>query len=176
MEQLKKIDLETKNFTANGTEYVIENELSIQKSVFAEAAKLELERGVRIGSQAEDWKKVYDLCNENKLADIAVMAYNNTRGFKDFFKQHHAVIRLCACYINYKGEDRRYINDDAVNKKATDWQEEGYSMDSFFLLALAILKRAVEDCGSAMHDILETIKEYNQMIQEEKLNIPIYVL
>lgn len=175
MTELKTLDLTKKTFTANGTEYFIESEISIQRSVYAEAAKFILEKGMSVGKQTEDWKKVYDACNNNKLADVAVIAYNNMRGFKDFFEDHSPVLKLCACYINAKDEDRRYMSDDLVNKKVKDWSEEGLSMRGFFLLSLALIKKEVEGYESATRDILEKIKEYNEMIQEEKLNIPISV-
>lgn len=175
MEKLKTIDLTAKTFMANGTEYFIENEISIQRSVYAEAAKIELEGSRAVGKQTEDWKKVYDLCNESKLADVSVIAYNNLRGFKNLFESHNPVIKLCACYINYKDEDRRYITEAAIEKKVADWTEEGISMQSFFLLALALLKKEVEIYGSATQDILEKIKEFNELMKEEKLNIPISV-
>lgn len=175
MTKLKTLDLTSTSFIANGTEYIIEKELSIQRSVYAEAAKIELEKGVGVGKQTEDWKKVYELCNQSKIVDAGIIAYNNMRGFKNFYEDHSPVIKLCACYINSVDEDRRYITDDIVNKKAQDWSEEGLSMQGFFLLALAILKKDLESCANAMHDILETIKEFNEMMQAEKLNIPISV-
>ena len=175
MTELKKIDLVERSFTANGTEYFIETDLSIQRSVFAEAAKLELEAGVKIGKQVEDWVKVYDLANEQKFADIVILAYNNRRGYKHFFEHHPPVLKLCACFINTKDEDRRTINDDMVTRKINDWSEEGISMQSFFVLALTFLKSELEDYRSATQDILALVKDLQQKLKEENLDIPISV-
>ncbi len=173
--ELKKIDLTKKSFIANGVEYFIESEISIQRAVYAEAAKIELETGMNVGKQTEEWKKVYDTCNENKFADVAVTAYNNLRSFKNFYEDHSPVLRLCACYINYKDEDRRYISDDLINKKVNDWIEEGFSISGFFLLSLSILKDEVKSCVSATQGILEAIREYNELMKDGSLNIPISV-
>lgn len=162
MTQLKTIDFKEGSFTANGVEYFIEKEISIQRAVYAEAAKMELECAKKVGKQVEDWVKVYDLANQQKFADIAVLAYNNRKGFKNLFEDIAPVLKLCACFINAKEEDRRYINDDLVAKKVKDWEEEGISQQSFFALALALLKSEVEGSKSAMQSISDLIKELGE--------------
>ena len=173
MSTLKSIDLSETSFIANGCEYFIERDISIQRSVYSEAAKIELESAVKVGKQLEDWVKVYELANAQKFADIVVLAYNNRRGFKDFFETHSPILKLCACFLNAKDEDRRYINDDLVNKKIADWSEEGISMQSFFALALTFLKFEVEGYKSATESILTLIKEFNEKVGAGELNIPI---
>lgn len=175
MNELKKIEIAERTFTANGIEYFIETDLSIQRSVYAEAAKLELEAGVKIGKQIEDWKNVYDLANEQKFADIVVLAYNNRRGYKNFYEQHPPVLKLCACFINAKDEDRRTISDDLVTRKINDWAEEGISMQSFFVLALTFLKSELEGYRNATQDILNLVNEFQEKLKEENLDIPISV-
>lgn len=159
MSKLKSVDLSQKSFTANGKAYFIENEISIQRSVYAEMAKLELEKGIRVGSSTDDWQKVYDLANAQKFADIAVLAYNNRRGFKDLLTNTHPILKLCACFINEENEDRRYISDDAVTKKVNDWAEEGFTMSGFFMLALTSLKEEVASYKSVTQTISEIIEE-----------------
>ena len=172
---LKTIDLTQPSFIANGEEYYIEKDISIQRSVYAEAAKIELESGLKVGKQLEDWVAVYDLANQQKFADIVVMAYNHRRGFKDFFEKHPPVLKLCSCFLNTKDEDRRYINDDLVERKIKDWTEEGISMQSFFALALTLLKIEVEGYRSATADILKLIKDFNEKVNAAELNTPISV-
>ena len=60
MQQLKTINWNEQSFIANGKKYFLEKELSIQRSVFAESAKIELESGLRFGKYTEDWKKIWD--------------------------------------------------------------------------------------------------------------------
>jgi len=170
---LKTINTEDKSFTANGVEYFIETDISIQRSVYAEACKIELENGLRAGKWMEDWVKVYDLANAQKFADIVVLAYNNRRGYKDFFKNHPPVVKLCAVFINAKDEDRRTITDDMVEKKIADFVEEGISMQSFFALALSFLKVEVQGYQNATRDILELIKEFGTKLSANALSTPI---
>lgn len=158
--ELKNIDLSQKSFTANGNEYFIESTFSIQRSVYAELAKQELETGMSVGKQTEDWVKVYDLANEQKFADIVVLAYNNRRGFKNFFQNDHPVLKLCACFMNTADEDRRYIDDDIVSKKIHDWNEEGVSMQSFFAVALTFLKNEVEGYKNATQTISDLLADF----------------
>ena len=162
MKELKTIHFKDGSFTANGVHYFIEKDISIQRAVYAEAAKMELESGKKVGKQIEDWIQVYDLANQQKFADIVVLAYNNRRGFKNFFEDISPVLKLCAVFINAEDEDRRYINDDLVQKKVKDWEEEGISQQSFFALALALLKSEVEGSESAMQSISELIKKLGE--------------
>jgi hypothetical protein len=172
--KLKTLDLNEKSFTANGVEYFIESEISIQRSVYAEACKIELENGLKAGKWLEDWVKVYDLANEQKFADIVVLAYNNRRGFKDFFKNHPAVVKLCAVFINAADEDRRTITDTMVDKKVNDWVEEGITIQSFFGLALSFLRIEVTGYQNATQAILEMVKAYQKDLSAE-LSTPISV-
>ncbi len=171
MRELKQIDFSQKSFTANGVEYFIEKEISIQRSVFAEAAKMELEAGIKVGKWEEDWAKVYDLANQQKFADIVVLAYNNRRGFRNFFEDASPVLKLCACFINAADEDRRFINDDLVAKKVKDWTEEGITQASFFAFAVAFLKTEAESSKSAMQSISELQNELREKMTA--LNTPI---
>jgi hypothetical protein len=171
--ELKQINFQEKSFQANGKEYLIEKELSIQRSVYAEQCKIELETGLRVGKQLDDWTKVYDLANERRFADIVVLAHNNRRAFKNFFEEHHPILKLCACFLNSPEEDRRIITDSMVAAKIKDWAEEGYAMSSFFELALSFLKTESGDYRSALESVAELIKEFHQRRTQEELNTPI---
>jgi hypothetical protein len=170
--KLKTIDFNDKSFKANGNEYFIEREVSIQRSVYAEVAKLEMEGSAKVGKQIDDWAKIYELANQQKFADIVVMAYNHQRGFQKLLKEHSPVLRFCACFINTADEDRRSITDDQADKKIQDWIEEGISMQSFFDLALTFLKIEVEGYKNATESISAVIKQYNEMLSAQQ-NIPI---
>lgn len=175
MSKLKTIDPAETSFIANGQKYFIESELSIQRAVYAEAVKMELETGLQLGKQLDEWIKLYDLANQQKFADIVVMAYNNRRGFRDFFKSHMPVLKLCACFMNTEDEDRRQITDDMVNKKVADWQEEGISINSFFRHALTSLRAGLGDSGNGTQAISDLIKEYNQKVSAEETDTRISV-
>lgn len=161
MQQLKTINWNEQSFIANGKKYFLEKELSIQRSVFAESAKIELESGLRFGKYTEDWKKIWDMLNspdKSHFADIAIVVHDHLKSFNNFIEDVHPVIKLCACFINAEGEDRRFINQDIVNAKAEDWIAEGLTMRSFFHLALSFLAAEAKD--------LRSITEHISQLQE----------
>lgn len=179
MQKLKTIKWNEQSFIANGKRYFLEKELSIQRSVFAESAKIELESGLRLGKYTEDWKKIWDMMNapdKSHFADIAVVVHDHLRSFNNFLQDIPPVIKLCACFINADGEDRRFINEDMVNAKAEDWIEEGLSMRSFFHLALSFLAAEAEDLKS-ITDHISQLKETIIAMEEKegKLDTPISV-
>ncbi|MFT4203490.1 MAG: hypothetical protein QM610_06200 [Chitinophagaceae bacterium] len=163
--QLKTIDPNQPSFTANGKEYFIEKGLSIQRAVYAEAQQIQMEAGLRMGKQLDDWKQVYELANKQKFADIVVLAYNNMRGFRNFFEEQHPVLKYCACFVNTEDEDRRGIDDDLVDKKIKDWAEEGIAMEGFFALALTFIKSGVQGYQSATESILDTVSAFQEKVK-----------
>ena len=171
--KLKTLDLTKPSFEANGKTYFVEAELSIQRSVYAEQCKIEIETSLAPGKQLKDWQKVYELANQTKFADIVVLAYNNLKGFKDFYEKKPPVLKLCACYLNTENEDRRVIDENLVNAKIDDWAEEGYTMQGFFALALTLIKNDIEHYKNIMADFSQLIQEFNQKVAKNGLNTPI---
>jgi len=159
---LKSIDWNQQSFMANGKKYLLEKHLSIQRSVYTEAARIEMESGLRFGKYTEDWQKLWTLLNDKEkshFGEISVIVYNHLRSFNNFLENVHPVLKIAACFINEESEDRRTISDDIVNRKVNDWVEEGITMNSFFLLVLSFLKTEAEDLKSITNHISELTKE-----------------
>jgi hypothetical protein len=169
--KLKTIDFATGVFTANGQDYFIESELSIERAVWKEHFTLELETGVAVGKQTQDWEKAWSLCNEMKFGDLAVLCHENRQAFVKLFENKPTILKLCALFCNTADEDRRTINNTLIDTKISDWFEEGYSFQSFLELALSILSVEVESLKKPTEAILAKIREFNQSIQE--FHIPI---
>lgn len=179
--QLRSIDWNQQSFTANGKKYLLEKHLSIQRAVYAEAARIEMESGLRLGKYTEDWQKIWDLLNDkdrSHFADISVIVHDHLRSFNNFLQDVHPVLKVAACFINEENEDRRSINDDLVNKKVEDWMEEGITMSSFFLLVLSFLRIEAEGLKSITDRISEIGKEVmaklstGELETEIKINTP----
>jgi len=152
-------------FEANGKKYIVEDKLSIARSI--EASKLELElfelntktlKGVLISAYN-------DLNGTNKdktvkFADAAIKIHNlvnkidKNLNFKDV-----PVLRYCALYVNEEKEDRRTITDEQITSKINDWQEGGLEFTGFFLLVLSVLPSVKKDFSKFMEGILEKAKE-----------------
>lgn len=179
MQQLKEINWNEQSFMANGKKYFLEKNVSIQRAVFAESAKIELESGLRLGKYTEDWEKIWKMLNspdKSHFADIAVIVHDHLRSFNNFLQDVPAILKLCACFINSEEEDRRYINQDMVNAKIEDWTKEGLSMKSFFLLGLNFLAAEAENLKSITDHISSLNGQVMEMMAKsegENLCIPI---
>jgi hypothetical protein len=174
--ELKSIDWSQQSFTANGKKYLLEKQVSIQRAVYAEAARIEMETGLRLGKTTESWQKIWNLLNDKEkshFADISVIVYDHLRSFNNFLQDVHPVLKVAACFINEENEDRRIINDDIVNKKVEDWMEEGITMSSFFLLVLSFLRIEAEGLKSITDRISEIAQEVMTKLSTNELEVEI---
>jgi len=162
----KKINWADKTFAANGKNYNISTTMSIGRSVYAEEAKIELERGVRVGQTTESFLEIFNLLNAGKPAEAAVKTYNHVKAIDNFFERPEPVLRICACYLNYDGEDVRFITDELVREKINDWSEEGIARESFFLLALTFISEETADLKNFTAHISEVVKREAQKMME----------
>lgn len=137
---LKIIDLTKTEFEANGVKYYIEKHLSFER--FLMYKKLELQVGYEVGFYGifQALKKIYDLCNDKKFADIAVLTHNTLQGIAKVDERRISVLDLAALFINEKDEDRKVITDDMIAKKISDWEEEGLSIIPFFQLSTGFIE------------------------------------
>ncbi|WP_343320198.1 hypothetical protein [Sphingobacterium multivorum] len=135
--KLKQLNIQEKSFKANGKTYHIEaGDLSIERWSKYEEFTLELQYGVSQSEMFKNWKKVTELANELKFADIAVMANNMQNGIMGVFNRQIVALKICALFINEEKEDRGVISDDIIDQKIEDWRKEGFSVGPFFQLAL----------------------------------------
>lgn len=155
--ELKKIDFSQKSFKANGTEYFIETSISFNR--FKMFQKLQIEAGYGVGfyDLFESLKKIYELCNDKKFADIAVLTHNTLRGIKDIDERPNSALQLAALFINSKEEDRKVITDDIVNKKIADWEAEGLDITPFFQFAISSIKNFWQAYSEISQSTLETM-------------------
>jgi hypothetical protein len=139
MNELKKLDLNSKNFIANGKVYIIETGLSIERYSMYEQLQIELGYGVSFDEMTQKWKDAYNAAQNAKLADVAVIAYNTLNGIQQVYDRQPLVLKMCALFINEESEDRRVITTDMIIQKIEDWQEEGLEIGPFFQLAIGII-------------------------------------
>lgn len=152
---LRKLSPSDKTFTANGTTYHIES--SISQSRWVEYQKLQVEIGYSITFEDlfNKLREAYDAANAQRLADVCVILYNIMHGVKKVAEADtDNIIRMCALFINYEGEDRRFITEADIEKKAKDWQQEGIDMSSFFQLAVHSIRGFAEIYSASTKDTL----------------------
>lgn len=138
--ELKSVAEADLKFTANGKTYLLESKISIARKIICDQLIIEVTGGGTMGENFNDWKKVYELANATKFADIAVLAYNRMEGVKKWQDRHDPVLALCALFINEANEDRRTLSQDQIKAKIADWEAEGIEYAFFFGMASGLLK------------------------------------
>lgn len=143
--KLLKIDAETKTFSANGKTYIVENSISFDRWEFYLAEQPALAFGCTIPELAQAFLQIYNAVNDNKMADIAVIARDKLKGLKEINERKtHSALRMAALFINTADENRAIINEDMINQKINDWKMEGLDVTGFFQLALHIIPGFME--------------------------------
>lgn len=142
--ELKSPDLKAPSFTANGKRYHIESSISIARKIECDKLIIEVTGGGNMGENFSDWKKVYELCNDKKFADIAVLAHNRMEGVKKWQERHDPVLSLCALFINEESEDRRVITNEMIRQKIADWEAEGIEYAFFLTMGKGLLKKLMK--------------------------------
>lgn len=155
---LKVIDINSKEFVANGKTYYIESSLSFKR--FLMYQKLQIECGYEVGFYGlyEKIKKIYELCDKMKFAEIAVLTHNIISGIAKVDERKIPALQLCALFINEKNEDRHIINDDIVDRKIADWEAEKLDILPFFQLAAISMKGFMDAYKEITQTTLENQK------------------
>ena len=146
------------SFTANGKKYLLESKISIARKMECDKLIVEVTGGGNMGENFNDWKKVYELCNDKKFADIAVLAHNRMEGAKKWKEKHDPVLALCALFINEENEDRRIISDEMIVAKINDWKAAGIEYAFFLTMANGLLKNLIASWSDSSPNISEETK------------------
>lgn len=162
MQKITSIKPETGHtFEANGKKYIIEDKLSIARSI--EASKLEIELFDLSTSEIKNTLiAAYNDLNGNnkekivKFADAAIKIHNLVNRFQKNMKfEELPVLRYCALYINEEKEDRRTISKEQIDTKINDWQAGGLDLMGFLMLVLNVLPSVRKDYIRFIQDISE---------------------
>jgi hypothetical protein len=143
MKELIKLDASTKTFKANGTTYYVERSISADR--YREYLNIEMELGNGMSSVdffhkvKEAWSIIADTpiqsLSPNHLNKAQNLLYQSMEGIGKIADRDLEVLRICALFINYDDEDRRFYSKDIEERKIKDWREAGIDVNSFFLLA-----------------------------------------
>ncbi|MCA9497090.1 MAG: hypothetical protein KC589_09165 [Nanoarchaeota archaeon] len=156
--QLKKITLDEPTFVANGNNYFIEPELSIDR--FKEMQKIEIEFsfGVSYRELFNGMKSCYETINKGQFGDTAIKMHNLMSSVSGIDDREHPMLRYCAMFINREGEDRRLVDEKVMNEKIEDWRIEGISMNDFFKLAVNMVSGLKENYLHYIQSISQEVK------------------
>jgi len=151
--RLKQLDLDTGRFTANGREYYIDSQLSADRFYKMQELSYDLGFGVTYEELFKNLGELYELLNAQKFADSSVMCHNLMNGIADLENREMPVLKYCACFINFEGEDTRYWNEKIAGEKINDWMEEGIEFQGFFLLSLTMVRGLRENYNNHIQSI-----------------------
>lgn len=138
---IKRIDIQSGKFEANGRTYYIQENLSLRR--YTEYLKLsnEISFGVTFNEIYQTLNKIWKACSTGNdiLAAINTcreLSYNQINAVVDFAsREHPTILRFCALFINAEDEDLAKYDDRIVDQKINDWIEEGLDIQDFFYLA-----------------------------------------
>ena len=132
---LKRIDLNTGIFEANGTRYTIEGALTIERYAELQILEKELGYGLTFKAMFDKLQQAFNLLNKQKPADAAVLLNDMIRGVAMVQQREPLVLKICALFMNTADEDRSSFSADMYNRKIADWKAEKLDMRDFFTVA-----------------------------------------
>lgn len=126
MDALRTINFDKKHFEcAEGTRKFTVTEIPSFVR-YQEMQKISLEFGLS-ESFYDIYKNVsqaYDLLNQSKVADAAIVLHNILYGLVTIEEKQPAAFRLCALFIIEEGEDPTVYDEGKINEKIECWGKE----------------------------------------------------
>ncbi len=139
MKELRKIDFNEKKFTCDGREFTVTDTLSFAR--YREFIKIKLEFGYSC-SFAELWNNlsaIPELFNKGKYFEMANLNYKMLEGIKNATEKDVPALRICALFINEKGEDPTIYSESLMKDKIDCWGRE-LEISPFFYLAAGLVE------------------------------------
>jgi hypothetical protein len=108
-------------FTVNGKVYRRSTSLSTQRYGWMRFLQQELEYGLDAVDAFKANKKAFELLNQQKFAEAAVLIHANMTGAaKIADRSPSAMIKLFCLFWNTEGEDKRIMTEDLMAEKVKD--------------------------------------------------------
>jgi len=152
--QLKELPYNQKVFQAAGHTYYVEDKLSIHRYRLFQRMEIELGFGMKFSELANKIQKAYDLANQSKLGDVAVLLHSVIEGSVFIAEKEITALYVATLFINRADEDRKGWTPTLAKEKLKDWEDEGIEVNFFLVTAL-----------SKVGNFAETLKEISQMIE-----------
>jgi len=151
---LKSLPYTQKVFEANGSTYYVEDNLSIARYKFFQQFEIELGYGMTFSDLSGKIQNAYNLANESKLADVAVLLHSMLEGLVFIGEKRPVALYVATLFINKSDEDRTKWNQTLAKEKIKDWEESGIDVNFFLITAL-----------NRVGSFAETLKEVSQLIE-----------
>lgn len=155
---LKTIDIITDGgFECNGKVYFLEPQISPERFRKMTVFELELSFATSFKKLYRDLNELRQELNKTNFVDSAVKLRDIQEGLHrlDDKRNHHPILKYCACILNTKDEDRRGFDEKMIDEKIKDWQEGGISIQSFF----AVVLHSVNGLPGSYNELIRGISE-----------------
>ena len=133
--QVKRIDMESGVFTANGHIYRIEALLSMERYAEYQALEKELIYGMDSKAMFAELRILWNNLDKQQFAASSVKVYDMMKAVQLVQTRESTAIKMCTLFINRDDEDRTKIDTAIMTAKINDWKEEGIAAQDFFVLA-----------------------------------------
>lgn len=143
--KLKVLDFDGLNFEANGVKYFIEPHISAERFAMMQELEIELAFGIDYKKMFTAWQEQEAYLNGMQFVDASVQARGMLNGIADLESRRYPILQYCACFINSTDEDRRAYDEKIMNDKVENWLSEGIDYQSFFKLAVNMVRGLKEN-------------------------------
>lgn len=164
--ELKKLDFEATEFMAAGKKYYIKQSLSVERFRWFEKYQVDFGFGRTYKSIADALKKAVELGNKGKGIEAWNIVINLYMSIGEGLeKRTNNAMMLCALFIVTDDEDLTKWDEQMQLAKISDWNDEGYDVNSFFQLAANLVSGFIEDLEDILSNTSELAKAL-EMIKE----------
>ena len=142
-------------FTANDRKYKVNDSFKVGRLQMVTLLEDELAQMAENKTCHSAMTKALHHINKAELGEAYVLLYNKIEHDKKVMNISHYALRICAAYINYEGEDDRFLTEETIKEKINDWAMEGLPVDPFMFLAVRKSREQLEIYKEGMLGILE---------------------
>lgn len=134
--EIKHIDLSKDSFTANGTEYLIRNTLTVERYKQFERMQNHYAFGLQFKQIYDRLEQSIDLANKGKGIEAWNVIFNLKEGivYRIEDRQHPALL-ICSLFMVTRDEDITTWDEALAKRKIEDWTKEGIDINDFFQCA-----------------------------------------
>ena len=133
--QLRILDFDKeKYFKCDGREFEMTENLSFARYRKLQEISLEFGYSASFHDIFKNIRIAWDFLNDTKLGEAAVILHNIMYGVVSLENKYDAALRLCALFINEKGEDIAVYSEAIEQSKIDCWGKE-LDVTPFFHLA-----------------------------------------
>jgi hypothetical protein len=154
------------SFEANGRKYTPSETFSIGRFSLVE----ELEEELIMLSDKRSCHAVMlsamQKINDYNPGEAYTLMYNKIDSDQRNAKLVHYSLRLCTAYINYEGEDQRYLSEETIQTKIRDWSEAGLDVRPFVVFAVSVLRELLAHYKQPILNILQEAKAISNALDE----------